>query len=107
MEQPLKERKFELFKSKDFMLLLLGQLASNIANAVNNAAVAWYIMSTIGESNSGKYIAILGACNIIPSIIFGPIAGVFVDRFDRKKIIYGTDFARGVLFLVLGGGRHE
>lgn len=101
MEQPLKENKFELFKSKDFMLLLLGQLASNIANAVNNAAVAWYIMSTIGESNSGKYIAILGACNIIPSIIFGPIAGVFVDRFDRKKIIYGTDFARGVLFLVL------
>lgn len=101
MEKFLESRKLDIFKNKDFMLLLCGQLASNIANAVHSAAVAWFIMSAVGESSSGKYIAILGACNIIPSILFGPIAGVFVDRFDRKKIIYGTDFVRGFLFLIL------
>ena len=101
VERLLKSSKLGIFKNRDFMLLLCGQLASNIANAVHSAAVAWFIMSTVGESNSGKYIAILGACNIIPYIVFGPIAGVFVDKFDRKKIIYGTDYARGSLFLIL------
>ena len=34
----------------------------------------------------------------MPAVVFGAIAGVFVDRFDRRWILVGTNVARGALF---------
>lgn len=101
MEGTIAKKKSGIFKNKDYMLLFLGQLVSNVGNAVFFTAVAWYIMSFVGEVSSGKFIAIFGICMAVPAIILGPVSGVLVDKLDRKKIIVGTDFLRGVLMLAL------
>ena len=38
---------------------------------------------------------------LVPAVVFGAIAGVFVDRYDRRKILIWTNVARGLLFLAL------
>jgi len=38
---------------------------------------------------------------LVPSVIFGAIAGVYVDRLDRRLILVTTNAARGALFLLL------
>ncbi|MTI47455.1 MAG: MFS transporter [Firmicutes bacterium] len=103
MDTVIKKKEKIIFRNRDFMLLLLGQLVSNIGNAVHSAAVSLYIMDLVGEGNSGMFIGIFGICMAVPGIIFGPLSGVFADKFDRKKIIVGTDFIRGILMLILLG----
>ncbi|WP_427338253.1 MFS transporter [Caloranaerobacter sp. DY30410] len=93
--------KSNILGNRDFMLLIIGKIVSNIGNSLHNAAVAWYIMSVVGEKSAGVFMGIFGMCSLIPFIIFGPISGVFVDKIDRKKIIVGTDFIRGGLILLL------
>ena len=36
---------------------------------------------------------------VLPGFIVGPIAGVFADRYDRKKLMVGSDIARALLIL--------
>lgn len=101
MGDKVKSNSSRIFKNKDFMLLLMGQIVSNLGNAIHSVSVVWYILSFVGESRSGSFMAIFTMCMLIPSIVFGPISGVFVDKLNRKKIIVGTDFIRGMLILVL------
>ncbi len=94
--------KNSLFRNENFILLLIGQIVSNLGSAIHSVAVVWYILSTVGEDSSGIFIAVFTMCTLIPSIVFGPISGVYVDKLDRKKIIWGTDLIRGLLLLILG-----
>ncbi|GAU76177.1 MFS transporter [Fusibacter sp. 3D3] len=87
--------------NKNFMLLLLGQIVSNLGNALYSISIIWYLMSAGTAQNVGLIISGFGICMVLPYILVGPIGGVIVDRFDRRKIIYGTDFMRGVLFAIL------
>lgn len=91
-----------VFKNRNFILLLIGQIMSNLGNAIHSVSVVWYILNIVGEGRSGFFIAIFTMCTLIPSIIFGPISGVYVDKLDRKKIIWGTDLIRGSLIILLG-----
>ncbi|WP_026478492.1 MFS transporter [Alkaliphilus transvaalensis] len=102
MDKTLKLQQRSIFQNKNFMLLLIGQIVSNLGNAVHSVAVSWFIMETVGEGLSGTYMAIFGVSVLLPYIIFGPLSGVFVDRINRKKIIFGTDIIRGSLILILG-----
>ncbi|MBM7615469.1 MFS transporter [Alkaliphilus hydrothermalis] len=103
MEGFLKLKQESIFQNKSFMLLLMGQIVSNLGNAVHSVAVSWFIMNTVGKELSGTYMGIFGACVLIPYIICGPLSGVYVDRISRKKIIVGTDLIRGSLIVLLGG----
>lgn len=94
--------KNSLFRNENFILLLIGQIVSNLGNAIHSVSVVWYILSLVGENRSGIFIAVFTMCTLIPSISFGPISGVYVDKLDRKKIIWGTDLIRGALILILG-----
>lgn len=90
-----------IYKNKNLMLLVMGQIVSNIGNYVFKTSVAWYIMSVLSIKNSGFYIAVFMSCLLVPTLIFGPFSGVIADKFNRKKIIIGTDLIRGSLMLIL------
>src|SRR5437867_2930469 len=38
---------------------------------------------------------------MLPSILFGPVAGALVDRFDRKRIMITADLSRAVLYATM------
>jgi len=76
------------------MLLLSGQLVSQIGDKFHMIALSFYVLKTTGSS--AKMGAVLAA-SLIPSLILGFFSGAFIDRFDRKSIIVGTDLIRGVI----------
>ncbi len=87
----------ELLKNKNFTLLFAGSFVSQIGTAFYNFAVGWFILSlTASPLMAGLYIA-LGA---IIQVIATPIAGVFVDRLHKIRILYITDYIRGISVLL-------
>lgn len=102
MENRVTPTRKSIFMNKNFMLLLIGQIVSNLGNALHSVAVIWYILNLVGENKSGIFISVFTMCILIPIVVFGPISGVYVDKLDRKKIIFGTDLIRGSLILILG-----
>lgn len=90
-----------LHRNRDFMLLIVGKIVSNIGNALFQVAVIWHIMSIVSESESGMALAIFSACSAIPLVIFAPFTGVIADKMNRKVAIVGSDICRGILLLLL------
>lgn len=80
--------------NRNFMLLLSGQLVSQIGDKFHMIALSFYVLKTTGSS--AKMGAVLAA-SLIPSLILGFFSGAVIDRFDRKAIIVGTDLIRGAV----------
>ena len=83
--------------NRNFMLLLSGQLVSQIGDKFHMIALSFYVLKTTGSS--AKMGAVLAA-SLIPSLVLGFFSGAFIDRYNRKAIIVGTDLLRG---LIMGG----
>lgn len=85
---------FKLLKNKDFLLLMFGKITSLVGSSMQNFALSLYVLKVTGSAV--KFAGIL-AITTIPELILGPIAGVFVDRFYRKKIIVILDIVSGIV----------
>ena len=61
------------------------------------------LIGFIAQRSPGKtlQLASLLAFTILPVFVVGPIAGVYVDRWDRRKTMYLCDFLRGLLVLLI------
>jgi MFS family permease len=87
----------DVLKNKNFLFLWLGQLVSNFGDRLNQMA----LVALVYQRNPGSEIALakLISFTIIPVFIIGPIAGVWVDRLNRRNVMIISDIFRGVLVL--------
>lgn len=83
---------------RNIILLLMGQLVSLFGSSIYSFAISLYILQVTG---SGLNFALTLALGTLPRVIFGPIAGVVADRFDRKKMVVLLDILSGVVVLSL------
>ncbi|ADY51091.1 major facilitator superfamily MFS_1 [Pseudopedobacter saltans DSM 12145] len=73
---------------KKFAIIWIGQFISLIStSAVNFAVVIWLSLKT----GSAEVLAYSAMASLLPQAIIGPIAGVFIDRWDRKKTMIFAD----------------
>ena len=70
---------------------------SEVGDHFNNIAV---LSLAVEETHSGAIIAGLMLSRAIPAVLVGPVAGVLLDRFDRKRIMIASDLLRGFIALV-------
>lgn len=87
--------------NRNFFMLLSGQFVSQIGDKLHMIALSFWVLKTTGSS--AKMGAVLAA-SLIPSLVIGFFSGAFIDRYNRKNIIIGTDLLRGLilaLFAVL------
>lgn len=84
----------KLFKDKNFSLLMFGKITSLIGSSMQSFALSLFVLATTGSA--AKFASIL-AVSLIPQLILGPIAGVFVDWFYRKKILIILDILSGAI----------
>ncbi|HPB68128.1 MAG TPA: MFS transporter, partial [Candidatus Omnitrophota bacterium] len=86
-------------KNYPFMRLWLAQLISQFGERINQMA----LIGLIAERSPGSTmdLAKLLSFTIIPVFIVGPIAGVYVDRWDHRKTLFLCDIARGVLVMLI------
>lgn len=85
--------------NKNFFLLWQGQLVSVLGDVIYIIALDFWILEMTGST---ALMGLLSALSMIPRIVLGPFAGVFVDRWDRKKIIIATDLLRGIFVTFVG-----
>jgi MFS transporter, DHA3 family, macrolide efflux protein len=85
---------FAIFKKRDFRFLWTGQLVSTIGSSLTDLAAGILIFQ---QTNSAFAVGLMLMATAIPSLVVGLVAGVFVDRFDRKKIMIASDLIRAGL----------
>jgi CRP-like cAMP-binding protein/sugar phosphate permease len=75
---------FAIFRNRSFVYLWTGQLISTIGDALTSLAAGIIVFQV---THSILNVGIMLMVSSIPTLIFGLVAGVFVDRFDRKTIM--------------------
>ncbi|HJW22620.1 MAG TPA: MFS transporter [Candidatus Limnocylindrales bacterium] len=89
---------FSVFRNRRFALLWTAQLVSTIGSSLTDLAAAIYVFRVTGSAlNVGLTLMVTA----IPTLFVGLFAGVFVDRFDRKRILQASDLLRGLLVLTI------
>ncbi len=83
----------------DFRRLWTGQVVSEIGDWLNNIAVLALAIQLAGEGRVGLAIAVYAIARHLPLFLFGPIAGVVVDRVDRRRVMIAADLLRALLAL--------
>lgn len=84
--------------NRDFVLLAMGQFVSSIGDRVHRVALVWWIYNVTG---SPSLTGLISLASMIPSILLSPYMGVLADKWDRRKIVYMMDFARGAIIAVV------
>ena len=83
-----------------FSRLLGAQTVSSFGDWVGFVAVTSLVTSKGGTSGAYAIAGVMVA-RMLPAILFGPIAGAFVDRFNRKTLMITADIARGALYATM------
>lgn len=89
---------FSVFRNRNFSLLWTGELISTMGTALSSLAASIYIFKL---TNSALSVGLMLMATAAPSLLVGLFAGVFVDRFDRKKIMIAADLIRALLILLV------
>jgi MFS family permease len=84
--------------NRNFRLLFAGQTVSQLGDWFNAVAVYALLLDLTGSATAVAWMMIV---QFLPVAIVGPVAGVVVDRVDRRKLMIATDIVRGVLILGL------
>ncbi len=77
------------------MIFIFGLLISRIGDSLYTFALPWIAYKLTG---SAIIMSSLFAIGVLPIVLFGPIVGVVVDRFDRRKLMWVADV--GCIILV-------
>src|SRR3989442_8359270 len=74
----------------------MAQVVSEIGDYFNNVAVFALVME---KSGSGLVVSGVMLARAVPAVLAGPIAGVLLDRLDRRRIMIASDLVRAVVAL--------
>ncbi|MBL8217671.1 MAG: MFS transporter [Bryobacterales bacterium] len=85
-----------LKENRNYRYTWLGQVVSEIGDHFNNIAV---FSLAVQYAGGGMVVTGVLLSRAIPAIMAGPLAGVLLDRMDRKKIMIASDLIRGIVAL--------
>ena len=82
-----------VFANRNFRLVFLGALVSELGALLYNFAVSFYILEISGNNAflQGLFLALCGAAILVCT----PVGGVLGDRFNKAKIMYVCDYLKG------------
>lgn len=82
----------DIFKQKEAFKLFIANIVSRFGDSIDSIAFTWLVYEI---TNNPSWSAIIFGVNMLPSIIFQPFAGVWVEKMDKKRIMIITDVIRG------------
>jgi MFS family permease len=85
-----------LRQNPNYRYTWMAQVVSEIGDYFNNIAVFALVME---KSGSGLVVTGVMLSRAIPAVLAGPVAGVLLDRLDRRQIMIASDLIRGILAL--------
>lgn len=81
-----------------FSALWAGQLVSLFGDRLHLIALAFTVQLTTGSTLATAFVFVAG---FIPNLVFSPIAGTFVDRWDHKEVMIVSDLLRAATVLLI------
>ena len=82
--------------SKDFMLVVIGQIISLFGNVTLRFALPLYLLNLTGSS---ALYGTVTACAFLPSILLSPIGGIMADRVNKRNVMVILDFFTAAVIL--------
>ena len=83
--------------TRDFTILTLGTVVSMLGNAVAGFAIGLLVLD---KTDSVMLYALFMICYSLPRIVLPMVAGPYLDRFSRKRVLYSLDFLSSALYAV-------
>jgi MFS family permease len=83
-----------------FSALWVGQVISLFGDRVNQIALGAFVYEI---TKSPIAVALTFFSGTIPNLVFSPLAGAFVDRWDQKRVMVVSDILRAALVMVVPG----
>jgi len=91
---------FRSLHNRNYRLYFVGQTISVSGLWMQQLAQAVLILRL--THNNGTALGLVTAFQFLPMLFLGAWGGVIADRFDKRKLLYGTQIAAGILALALG-----
>ncbi|HYK93071.1 MAG TPA: MFS transporter [Thermoplasmata archaeon] len=83
-----------MLANRSFSLLWLGQLISQSGDFIFDVALLWLVLELTG---SAVYTGATVAAELVPAVLIAPFAGVYIDRFDRKRVLEVAISVQGIV----------
>lgn len=90
---------FASLANRNYRIYAAGALVSNVGTWLQSTAQAWLVLQLTG---SGTALGATVALQLLPSLLFSPIAGVLADRFPKRKLMVWMQFVMAVPSAFLG-----
>ena len=81
----------QLLRDRNVRWLFAGQTISQVGDGVSKVALLWFVYAL---TDSALKMSLIGVLQTIPPLVFGPFAGVLIDRLDKRKAMMVIDLAR-------------
>jgi dTMP kinase len=91
-----------LLRNRGFRNLTLATLTSAVGDWMGFFAIITLTADILGPGNAALF-AVSGvmAARVVPALLLGTVAGVLVDRWDRKRVLIATDLGRGLVMALI------
>jgi len=86
---------------RSYLSFFTGQQVSLLGSSVSQFAIIWWITESAGKAEAPLYLAAASFMGFVPMILLTPVAGVFVDRWNRRLLIGLMDFLQALATVVL------
>lgn len=98
LASPARPSAFAVFRNRAFMLLWTAQLISSMGTALASLAASILVYRLTGSALS---VGLMMMATALPTLLVGLLAGVFVDRWNRKRIMIAADLIRAVFVALI------
>jgi predicted MFS family arabinose efflux permease len=86
---------FASLHNRNYRLYFTGQIISVSGTWMQRLAQAWLVLSL--TNNNGVWLGVETGLQFLPMLVFGAWGGVIADRWDKRKLLYCTQTAAGLL----------
>jgi len=91
----------QVIKQPNFARLWFAQILSQVGqNLLNFSLIILVYDLTVGSRFANLSVALLVIAFGLPSLLFASVAGAYVDRWDRRKVLIASNILRGLLVLI-------
>jgi MFS family permease len=90
---------FAALRIRNFRLFAVGSLVSNIGTWMQRVAQDWLVLTLTGSAGA---LGLTTGLQFLPMLVLSPIAGVFADRYSKRKVIAVSQAVLGATAGLLG-----
>lgn len=87
-----------VLKNRPFLLLWLSQLATQVGS---NMVLYGLTVVVLDSTNLSSVVSLLFLTFLVPAVLFSALAGVYVDRMDRRLVLVATNVLRAIVLVAI------